>query len=36
MGTSTDVDAMSAGSEEWIIMQDNPSNLDGQRVKNGV
>ena len=36
MGTSTDVDAMSAGSEEWIIMQNNPSNLDGQRVKNGV
>jgi hypothetical protein len=34
--SAADVDARSAGSEEWIIMQDNPRDLAGQRVKSGV
>jgi hypothetical protein len=29
-------DAASADSEEWIMMQDNPRDLAGQRVKSGV
>jgi hypothetical protein len=36
MGTTTDVDAMSADSEEWIMMNDTPRDLVGQRVKSGV
>jgi hypothetical protein len=33
---TADADAMSAGSEEWIIMQENPKDLTRQRIKSGV
>ncbi|ORY16832.1 hypothetical protein BCR34DRAFT_475752 [Clohesyomyces aquaticus] len=31
-----DADAVSADSQEWIMMQDNPRDAEGQRIKSGV
>jgi hypothetical protein len=35
-GVDADADAVSAGSEEWIMMQDNPKDVAAQRARSIV